>query len=380
MIRNILVLGLGSLLLAACASSPSGLTSEELISTVTASPAPPPEGMEADDMDELAELMGEPVGDTSSGEIVLHGTGRGGGMQRPEGNIELDLSGIGAGGGGSGEGTIGIGNMGAIGSGGGGSAGSGFIYPAMGSAFATARPETPYAMQANGEAPYWRSDAEFYELDGEILARFSLVAADAGELGVTLREAPGNLVDGFRSYVSVDADGPRVSANYQAGPCVDALGVEREYFASIQVDGSIFEGCARETGGQWDWSRDLLSRYTEILVCLEEVENAIGVLDAYAPSPENTAIRVLTVDQSRFECLIVNSGQRLASVRELDATEVHLNEGRTIFMRERFQSADNCRSYESIRSATGELMGYLAHDLCQNPRVHVEGPLEPGES
>lgn len=377
MFRNILILAAGSVLLAACASTPSTMSEDNLVSTVVASPAPPPANEELSD---FTDGVGGAVGEPSPEEVVVRGTGRGG--VRPEQrNIELELSGTGAGGGGTGEGTIGIGDMGAIGSGGSGSAARpGFVYPAMGSAFAATRPETPYTMQASGEAPYWRSDAEFYELDGAIFARFSLVAADAGTLGVTLREAPSHLANGFRSYASADSEGPRVSANYQAGPCVDGLGVEREFFASIQVDDTVFEGCARETGGQWDWSRDLLTRYAEIIMCLDEVDGAVAAIDAYAPTPDNTAVRILRGDGTRFECLIVNDGQRLASVRELDATEVHLNEGRTLFMRDPIPGEDNCRSFESILGRDGELMGYLAHDLCQNPRIHVEGPLEPGES
>ncbi len=257
---------------------------------------------------------------------------------------------------------------------------SGFVYPAIGSAFAGTRPDTPYVMQASGEQPYWRSSAEFYEFNGEIHARFSLIAADETPLQADLRQASDHLVHGYRRFVSSDADGERISAAYQAGPCIDSMGVERGFFTSIRVNGTIYEGCARETGGQWDWSRDLLTRFDAIQICLDEVPNALAAVDAYSPTPDNTAVRVLRADHQRFECIIVNEDRRLASVRELDITEVHLNEGRTIFTRVPIDDGHACLSEETIINSAGDELGYLVHDLCQNPRTHVEGPLEPGES
>lgn len=264
--------------------------------------------------------------------------------------------------------------------GGGGSASqTGFVYPAIGTAFAGTRPETPYGMAAQGESPYWRSTIELYDLEGEVFGEFRLIAAGHDPILTTLRMAPDHLVNGFRRYISTTPDPVPVSAAFQAGPCIDFDGIERPFFASVRVDDVTYEGCAREEGGQWDWSRDLLTRYDQILLCLEEVPGAVAAIDAYSPSEENTAVRVLTDDQSRFECVIVNADLRLASVRELDVTEVHLNEGRTVFLTAE-PEANDCRAIEHIRRADGELMGVLAHDLCQNPRTHVEGPLAAGES
>lgn len=315
MFRSLLIVAVGSLALGACASTSQGVSSNDMVSSI--SPVPADSGI----------------------------TREGGGASRSGASVS-----------------------------------SGFVYPAIGSAFAGTRPDTPYVMQASGEQPYWRSNAEFYELDGEIHAEFSLIAADEAPLRADLRQAPDHMVHGYRRFVSTESDGARISAAYQAGPCVDGMGVERGFFTSIQINDTIYEGCARETGGQWDWSRDLLTRFDAILTCLDEVPDALAAIDAYSPTPENTAVRVLRADHQRFECVIVNEDQRLASVRELDITEVHLNEGRTIFTRVPIDEGNACLSEETIINSAGDELGYLVHDLCQNPRTHVEGPLEPGES
>lgn len=256
---------------------------------------------------------------------------------------------------------------------------AGFRYVPVGTAFAGTRPDTPYAMSALGAAPYWRANLEFYELAGELFADLQMVMAEHDPVLTRLRPGPDHLVNGFRRYVSADAEDVQVSAAFQAGPCMDADGIERSFFASIRVNDAVYNGCAREDGGQWDWSRDILTRFEEVRMCLDEVPDAVGAIDAYSPSEDRTAVRVITGDQRRFECMIVNSGQRLASLRELDVTEVHLNEGRTVFLPD-VPEANECQAVEQIRRPDGALMGALVHDLCQNPRLHVEGPLESGES
>ncbi|WP_421786395.1 hypothetical protein [Hyphobacterium sp.] len=352
MLRYLAMLSIGCFVLAGCASTPSSLSSDDMVSTMAPASPPPPESTEG--------------GET----YVGGGTGRGS-VQPETRQITIEL-----------EDPAGapMPSDGATGSAAGGGAAVGFVYPAIGSAFAGTRPEVPYQMQAAGEQPYWRSNAEFYEIEGTVFAQFSIIAVDETPLQATLREAPDHLANGFRRYVSRDPDGPRISAAYQAGPCLDGMGVERGFFTSIRVDDTTYEGCARETGGQWDWSRDLLTRYDAILICLDEVPAAVAAVDAYSPTPENTAVRVMSADQQRHECVIVNEDQRLASVRALDITEVHLNEGRTVFSRAPLVDADGCLSQEVILNTEGETLGYLAHDLCQNPRRHVEGPLDPGES
>jgi uncharacterized membrane protein len=340
-VRFLVLIAVGSLL-AACASTTGSMDSGELASSMAPASPPPP----------------APPPSSADGGRTIEGSGTGRAAVRPETRqITVELAETGAPG-----------------------AAAGFVYPSIGSAFAGTRPDTPYVMQANGEQPYWRSVAEFYEMDDEVFARFSLIAVDETPVLATLRQAADHLEQGFRRYVSAEADGPRISAAYQAGPCVDDMGVARGFFTSIRVNDETYEGCAWETGGQWDWSRDLLTRFDAILLCLDEVSDAVAAVDAYSPTPENTAVRVVDAEQQRFECVIVNADQRLASVRELDITEVHLNEGRTLFTLAPIADGNACLSEETIINAEGEVLGYLAHDLCQNPRAHVEGPLEPGES
>jgi uncharacterized membrane protein len=364
MLRVLVTIACAGLLVTACATAPSDLDSDAMVSTVAA-PAPPPPPSPAsapapapDNADDLGDLMGEPVGEstvTSGTMYEQSGAGRGSvQVPRVEGP-ELTIAEVSSG-------------------------SSGFVYPVMGAAFAGTRPETPYVLEAHGEAPYWRATAELYEVDGAVFARFALIAADEPPINSTLARAPDFMAGGFRRYVSATPDGPRVSAAYQAGPCVDRTGIRRGYFASIRVNGVTFEGCARETGGQWDWSRDLLDRYDQIMMCLNEIPGAVAAIDAYSPSEENTAVRVIDGEQVRHECLIVNDNQRLASTRELEPTEVHLNEGRTVFFSAMPETRDQCRRYETVMDANANLLGVLAHDICQNPRAHVEGPLTAGES
>ncbi|WP_421791865.1 hypothetical protein [Hyphobacterium sp.] len=362
---RIIVLVTVGLFAAGCAYTPDGIPREDLISTAVAAPAPAPEPAPGEgDEEALVVLVDGETGDDTANEealteVEVSGTGRGAVV--PE-SREIELGEIVTGGSG----------------GGAASAASGFVYPSVGSAFAATRPETPYVMEAGGETPYWRSQSSFYELDGIVFAEFSLIAVDREPILATLRQVPEAAAPGFRRYVSVE--GAPVSAAYQAGPCGAGDGIQRGYFASIRVGDEGFEGCARETGGQWDWSRDLLTRYDAIMLCLDEVPDAVGAVDAYSPSETNTAVRVLRSDQSRIECVIVNEDLRMASVRELDVTEVHLNEGRTVFLREIGETRDECRSYENIFGPDGRLMGVLAHDLCQNPRAHFQGPPPDPES
>lgn len=319
MLRLIAMTGLAAVLLAGCASTPSDMNPGDMRSSATA-PAPVP-------------------AENDSNGLALPDAGGGGGI----------------------------------------STRAGFLYPAIGTAFAGTRPETPYGMVAQGEAPYWRMTIELYDLEGEVFGNFRMIAAEQDQILTTLRMAPDHFANGFRRYVSLTPEPVTVSAAFQAGPCMDFDGIERPFFASVRVDDATYEGCAREEGGQWDWSRDILTRYDQILLCLEEVPGAVAAIDAYSPSEENTEVRVLTEDQSRFECVIVNADLRLASVRELDVTEVHLNEGRTVFLTAEPEPND-CRAIEHIRSAGGAMLGVLAHDLCQNPRTHVEGAPSAGES
>lgn len=321
MLRLIAITGLAGLLLAGCASTPPGMSPNDMRSSAIA-PAPDPSESSSEGLD---------LADPGAGVI------------------------------------------------GGSSTRTGFDYPAIGTAFAGTRPETPYSMAAQGEAPYWRATIEFHDLEGEVFGEFRMIAAEQEPILTTVRLAPDHFVNGFRRYVSVTPEPVTVSAAFQAGPCMDFDGIERPFFASVRVDNETYGGCAREEGGQWDWSRDILTRYDLILLCLSEVPGAVAAIDAYSPSEDNTAVRVLTDDQSRYECLIVNADERIASIRELDMTEVHLNEGRTVFLTTE-PVANECRAIEHIRSDDGTLMGVLAHDLCQNPRTHAEGPLAPGES
>lgn len=319
MLRLIAFGGFIGVILAGCASTPSGMSPEDMMSSATA-PAPAPH----------------------------EGNGTGAGLSEA-----------------GGEGVS--------------AAPTGFVYPAIGTAFAGTRPDTPYSMAAQGETPYWRATIEFYELEGDVSGEFRMIATEQNPILTTLRKAPDHLTNGFRRYVSVRPDPVAVSAAFQAGPCIDFDGIERPFFASIRAGDQTFEGCAREAGGQWDWSREILTRYEQIRMCLDEVPGAVAAIDAYSPGEDNTAVRVLTDDRSRFECVIVNGEQRLASIRELDVTEVHLNEGRTVFLTAEPEASD-CRAIEHIRSADGALLGVLAHDLCQNPRTHVEGAPLAGES
>ena len=323
MFRRIAIPALTGALLAGCATAPSDLEAGDMRSSVTA-PAPPP----------------SPV--IVEAEVTDVSPGNGGMAAEP-------------------------------------TPAAGFRYVSVGTPFAGTRPETPYTLNALGAAPYWRARLQFYELSGELFAELSMVMAEHDPVSTRLRPGPDHLVNGFRRYVSAELEEILVSASFQAGPCMDADGIERSFFASIRVNDDVYEGCAREDGGEWDWSRDILVRMAEIQMCLDEVPDAVGAIDAYSPSEDHTAVRVITGDQSRFECVIVDADQRLASIRELDATEVHLNEGRTIFLAE-LPQADACQSIEHIRRSSGELVGALVHDLCQNPRLHFEGPVDDMES
>jgi len=337
MLRIIAMLSLTGLVLAGCASTPSDLNADDLISSVAPPSAPPVVTLP------MPTPPGDNDGSESNDNLVVAPA-----SPSPD-------------------------------AGGGRLASSGFEYPAAGAAFAGTRPETPYVMTAHGEAPYWRASARFYEIEGDIFADYRMVVAEHDPIQIRLRPAPDHLADGYRRFVSASSDDLPISAAFQAGPCEDPDGIERPFFSSIRIGNEIYEGCGREDGGQWDWSRDVLARYIQILMCLDEVPGAVGAIDAYSPSEANTAVRVLTSGQNRFECLIINESQRLASVRELDVTEVHINEGRTIFLRD-IPERNPCRSIEHIRDRDGELIGVLAHDLCQNPRTQVEGPLSVDQS
>jgi hypothetical protein len=329
--RNILTIGLIGLLVTGCATAPSTLDQEILVSTmVDVQPADSPDPTELDQF---------------TGDGPAAGVGGGGSV----GGSAATLP-------------------------------SGFVYPAFGTGFAAEQPATPYTISVQGEAPYWRANVELYERDGQLLANIHMVLAEHDPIIATLRPAGDHLVEGYRRFVSTNSATPRISAAFQSGPCVDGAGIDRPFFASIRVGDENHDGCAREEGGQWDWSRDILSRYDMVLMCMDEVEGTIAAVDAYAPSDQNTAVRVVTAADARFECLIVNADRRLASVRELDATEVHLNEGRTLFLRYIPDTPNRCRSLEHIRSADGQLMGVLAHDLCQNPRTHADSPSVPDAS
>jgi len=338
MLRLLSVLGFAGLVLAGCASTPTDMNADDMISSIAPPSAPPSMPAPAPVMTDEDTFSGGGNGAGSRARIVAPNAGGSGGAAR-----------------------------------------AGFVYPAIGASFAGTRPETPYVMTAQGEGPYWRASAQLYEIEGDVFVDYRMVVAEHDPILIRLRPAPDHLTNGYRRFVTASPDELPISAAFQAGPCLDVDRIERSFFASVRIGNEVYDGCAREDGGQWDWSRDILARYAQILMCLDEVPGAVGAIDAYSPSEENTAVRVMTADQSRFECLIVDAEQRLASVRELDIIEVHLNEGRTVFLRD-VPDENPCRSIEHILDRNGELMGVLAHDLCQNPRTQVERPLGAGES
>lgn len=233
------------------------------------------------------------------------------------------------------------------------------------------RPEDPYRLLAAGDSPFWSATLTYFEDAGGPYAELQLRAPGAESVTAYLDYAPDYLQDGGRRYLGHGRRGETIEASFDAGECVDAAGHSRGYFATITFGGSVFVGCAREQGGDGSWTRDLHRYMPALEACLAEFPRGAEAVFAYQMGDGVFAVRVSSNDETR-ECAWSARDRRLTSMRPLDAADAHAQQGREAFLRTRTLPArTECRSWEAVRNADGDLIGAIGHDQCLAPRRHA---------
>jgi hypothetical protein len=244
---------------------------------------------------------------------------------------------------------------------GGGLAGSAFDY-----APSRANPptDTRFGYRLAGEG--WSGRMVFESVGGEARVDFSLDGFGADPARAELLIAMPYLDGGVRRYDGVTSEGRDVFVELQAGPCHNPEGGTDPYFATVRMGANAMSGCALETAPVDRWSNYLAAYLPAIDACLAEMAgDADHVSLAYTLSGGETGIRLVDHDGGSWECATREQGNRVNSLRPINAADAVLGEGDPIFVRSLMPSAGlGCYVFESVRDAEGRLIGALGYDSC----------------
>ncbi|WP_417480996.1 hypothetical protein [Maricaulis sp.] len=228
-----------------------------------------------------------------------------------------------------------------------------------------ARPtDTRFGYRLAGEQ--WNGRMVFESVGGEARVDFTLHGAGPESARAELLISMPYLDGGVRRYDGVTGEGRPVEVELQAGPCRTRDGGTDPYFATVRVGGNEMRGCALETAPVDRWSNYLAAYLPAIDACLAEMAgDADHVSLAYTLSGGATGIRLVDHDGGSWECATRENGNRVNSLRPIDAADVVFGEGDPIFVRSIMPAAAmSCYVFESVRDADGRLIGALGYDSC----------------
>ncbi|GJL98230.1 MAG: hypothetical protein DHS20C06_20470 [Hyphobacterium sp.] len=176
------------------------------------------------------------------------------------------------------------------------------------------------------------------------------------------------LNEGVRRFIGQTAAGDDVFVLLQAGPC---NGGEASYFATLVIGSTRLNGCASEHAANDRWSNYLADWMPAIDLCVAELSSrADHVTFAYSTA-SGTAVRLADNSGNRWECNTVDD-RRVNAIAPLTAVDVRLGEADPIFVRSQMPTqGDACYVYESVRDASGVLIGAFGYDSCAGPRAPV---------
>ncbi len=178
------------------------------------------------------------------------------------------------------------------------------------------------------------------------------------------------LADGVQRYHGrLDRHG-EIVLTLEAGPC--AIGDFRYgLFATLNLRGGVYEGCARETGPHVRWTHEIGEFLPAIDACLADDDVPAGsnrwVSLAYRRG-EAVIVRFEYPGMGRFDCHNDEMGLRSTEVPERRGRLP--GEGDPYFLPGRMPEAgEGCFLYERVVDSEGRLIGALAHDVCLSGSV-----------
>lgn len=212
----------------------------------------------------------------------------------------------------------------------------------------------------------WQGRMVFESVGGEARVDLALDGLASGDARAELLIAMPYLDGGVRRYEGVTGAGTAVLVELQAGPCQERVDLTQPYFATVRIGQDEIYGCAAEVAPVDRWSNYLAEYLPAIDACLAEMSGqADHVSLAYTLSGGATGIRLVDRDGGSWECATREDGQRVNSLRAINAADAVLGEGDPIFVRSAMPDAMmSCYVFESVREADGRLIGALGHDTC----------------
>ena len=177
------------------------------------------------------------------------------------------------------------------------------------------------------------------------------------------------LSGGVRQFSGDANTGSPVEVTLQAGPCTDGQSSETySHFATVIIGRGIYRGCANEESTTDRWSNYVAEYLTAIDTCLAELRTEAEHVTIAYPVSDATGVRLSNRIGQRWECVTRDGNRSVNALRTLDAGDVMLGEGDPIFIRSSVpQAGEGCYVYESVRSASGDLIGSFGFDSCATP-------------
>lgn len=249
---------------------------------------------------------------------------------------------------------------------------SAFSPMAAGPDFAPRDPSRPELSGYVAEGPGFMVEMVFDEgPDGAVDIDTTIDTGAARLLHPRLAMAEPWLADGVQRYEGrIDRVG-EIVLTLEAGPC--GIGDMRYgLFASLQVGGRAYEGCARETGPHVRWTHELGEFLPAIDAC--RADSAVSSLAHVRGAGERRVslayrdgdsqiVRFEYPGNGRFDCTYTEESVRWRAVS--DREPALPGESDPYFLPGRMPAGnDGCYLYERVRDANGETLGALAHDGC----------------
>ncbi|MGY6662485.1 MAG: hypothetical protein ACXIVO_09210 [Glycocaulis sp.] len=241
-----------------------------------------------------------------------------------------------------------------------------------GSDFSPRQPSRPELSGYIAEGPGFMLEMLFDEApDGGVEIDTIIDTGAAALLTPRLTMAEPWLADGAQRYEGrLDRHG-EISLTLEAGPC--AIGdIRYGLFASLQVGGRAYEGCARETGPHVRWTHEIGEFLPAIEAC--RADSAVSALAHVRGAGERRVslayrdgdsqiVRFEYPGNGRFDCTYAHEAVRWRAVSDLEPALP--GERDPYFLPGRMPAGnEGCYLYERVRDAHGETLGALAHDAC----------------
>lgn len=126
------------------------------------------------------------------------------------------------------------------------------------------------------------------------------------------------------------------------------------------------------TQQQSDWATDLSGLLPAIEACLQDsTVSPVGVTKAWPIAEDLTGVRLLTPGGERVDCVAVADGSGIVLTEKVWTVSQLAGERSPLFTPTSANrpSASQCLSVSVAHDGAGQVVGWLSHDVCRQPRA-----------